>query len=260
MSFNRNNDNKISLFSTEWFIEAFTPWYKLVYSHRDEREAQKQVEFLASLIPIFSSTKILDLCCGYGRHIKFLSKLSNFVVGLDLSSELLREAKINNQNSAEFVCGDVRALPFRENSFDIVLSLFTSFGYFISDEENFCHLKNSAEVLKYNGYFVLDYFNPTKVKLSKKHSSYKTIENLIIRETKWFDKETNRINKEVIIENTQGDTLKSYLETVKIYEPFEIENMLERCKISIIGVYGNYSKSKFDTKSPRLIIIGKKHA
>ncbi|MCX8064820.1 MAG: class I SAM-dependent methyltransferase [Candidatus Hydrogenedentes bacterium] len=244
----------------EWYKEAFSIWYKVVYSHRNVKEAQKQVKFLASLIPISLSTKILDLCCGYGRHIRFLSKLSNFVVGVDLSSELLTQARAQNENLAEFICADVRSLPFHENSFDIVLSLFTSFGYFYTDEENYNHLKNLASVLKCKGYFVLDYFNPNKVKLSKKHSSTKKVNDLIIREVKWLDDKNNRINKNVTIEDIKGNILKSYIETVKIYEFSQIEEMLIKCGIIVQDVYGDYSGSEFTNKSPRLIIIARKYA
>lgn len=255
----QKNLNSTNPNTQNWFIEAFSHWYKIVYSHRDEKEAQKQVKFIASIIPISKSSKILDLCCGYGRHIKFLTELSEFVIGLDLSKELIIEAQKNNGYSASLICGDVRFLPFKEKSFDIILSLFTSFGYFSSDEENFLYLKNSSHVLKTNGYLILDYLNPQKVKISKRHSSIKITKNLVLHETKWFDKKLSRINKEVIIKNKNGTPLKSYIESVKVYDFSQIKQMLTECNIDIINVLGDYSFTEFNDKSPRLIVIGKKH-
>ncbi len=255
----QKNLNNTNLNIKDWFIEAFSYWYKIVYSHRDEKEAQKQVKFLTSIIPISKSSKILDLCCGYGRHIKFLTKLSYYVIGLDLSKELLIEAQKYIGNSASLICGDVRFLPFKEKSFDIILSLFTSFGYFSSDEENFLYLKNSSHVLKNNGYLILDYLNPQKVKISKKHSTTKLIKNLVLHETKWFDKKLSRINKEITIKNKSGSLLKSYIESVKVYDLSQIKQMLTKCNINIINLFGDYSFTEFNDESPRLIVIGKKH-
>ena len=71
------------------------------------------------------------------------------VTAFDLSKTLLQigidEAK--NQNvSIDFLNSDIRTFT-TDMKFDLVLSLFTSFGYFKSDEENFIFPQNAYKMM-----------------------------------------------------------------------------------------------------------------
>ena len=61
--------------------------------------------------------RILDIGCGPGRDANYFSEKGFDVVGIDLSSELLRIAK-ENCPKAEFYLKDMRKLDFEPNSFD----------------------------------------------------------------------------------------------------------------------------------------------
>jgi len=88
----------------DWMVEHNDPWYWL-----------KESEIFKKLLP---KGKILDIGCGYGRdcHLFFPSYDYEYL-GLDFSSELLREARWLFP-SAQFVMADMRHMPFCENSFD----------------------------------------------------------------------------------------------------------------------------------------------
>jgi len=61
--------------------------------------------------------RILDLGCGDGIYLPYLSKRAEMVVGLDLSAERIRKAK----GAYPFLLlGDVTQLPFRDDAFDVV--------------------------------------------------------------------------------------------------------------------------------------------
>lgn len=122
----------------DWYEEWFGHDYKLVYPHRDEAEAREQIGFVKRHINIPERAKVLDLCCGCGRHAIELWGLGYDVVGLDLSEELLDLACSRADEcemDVQFIRCDMREIPY-EDHFDLIVNFFTSFGYFADDADN----------------------------------------------------------------------------------------------------------------------------
>ncbi len=63
---------------------------------------------------------ILDLGCGNGRHLDFLSKYSSTCLGQDFILEVLKK-KTDFTEKRSVICGAADTLPFQDNSFDAVL-------------------------------------------------------------------------------------------------------------------------------------------
>ena len=82
-----------------------------------------------------SGEQILDLACGKGRHSKYLYKQGFDVTGVDLSKESIDYAKQYQKPRLHFQVHDM-CLPYPQQ-FDAVFNLFTSFGYFEKEEDNF---------------------------------------------------------------------------------------------------------------------------
>ena len=137
----------------DWYEEWFGEEYKLVYPHRNEEEAVQQVEFLLQRIPLPEGAKILDLCCGCGRHAVELKERGYDVIGLDLSEELLEMACSRADERCQdmdFIQCDMREIPY-ENHFDLIVNFFTSFGYFADEADNQKALSAIANALKPGG-------------------------------------------------------------------------------------------------------------
>lgn len=64
---------------------------------------------------------ILDAGCGYGRLMKKFSKYPEKVVGIDISGEMLKEAKKYLGDGSKLHKGSITNLPFKDHSFDIVV-------------------------------------------------------------------------------------------------------------------------------------------
>jgi len=124
----------------EWFESWFeSEEYLNVYKHRDEKEARLLVESILSITKIREKSKILDLACGAGRHSIEFAKKGFELTAVDLSKNLLDAAKKNAEAiniKVNFIRADLRKFKSNEK-FDLVLNLFTSFGYFNNDEDNF---------------------------------------------------------------------------------------------------------------------------
>ena len=80
---------------------------------------------LANLIlDKFSDNKMcLDLGCATGTVTYRLAKKLDFVFGVDQSFSFVREARKQNKDNMEFLVADSLKLPFKNNKFDLVISL-----------------------------------------------------------------------------------------------------------------------------------------
>ncbi len=213
------------------------------------------MDLIKENIPIDHHHLTLDLCCGQGRHALLLASQGFRVVGVDLSRTLLEIAKFNADPShgPKFVQADMRALPFLRE-FDVLLNLFTSFGYFDSDHENQQVFGQFHRVLKTQGYFVFDYLNERHVVENLVEFQQDYVNNIDIQlERKIVDQ---RVEKEIRIEK-HGRKVK-FFESVKMYKPEEIFCMLEAEHLKIEKVFGDYTGIPFKNDTPRLLIIGKK--
>lgn len=146
-------------------------WYKTwfnrqdyldIYKHRDNRDAKKIVGLIYRNITLPVNAKVLDIACGNGRHSILFAKKGYNVTGIDLSPYLIRHAKKNVtddiKRNVKFEVRDMRKIG-HFNEFDLAVNLFTSFGYFENNKDNFKVIYSIAGTLKKNGFFFFDFIN-----------------------------------------------------------------------------------------------------
>jgi ubiquinone/menaquinone biosynthesis C-methylase UbiE len=75
------------------------------------------------LVKLKKKSKILDNGCGGGRNFKFLTNLGFDVYGTDTSKFIINKNKKKfKKYKSKFFLGDIRALNFEENYFDVIVS------------------------------------------------------------------------------------------------------------------------------------------
>lgn len=238
-----------------WFKSWFnSPYYHILYQHRDEQEAEL---FLDNLIRYFDpapASRILDLACGKGRHSVYLNEKGFEVTGIDLSAESIQYCLQFENDRLSFFEHDMRRL-FRVNDFDYVFNLFTSFGYFEKDSENFSALKNASLALKKNGILVIDFLNSEYVKKNlvaenivdadgiKFHIKKSIASNFLIKEISFKDEGTDY----------------NFTEKVAALTLEDFERYLVPCGMKIIKIFGDYDLNDFDiSTSQRLVLVAQK--
>lgn len=236
-----------------WYQKSFGKDYLLVYNHRDQQNADQEVKQITEWLQLTSDDLILDLCCGTGRHTSSLAMEHLNVVGLDLSPTLLSKAVSRNEKTKiPFIIGDMRHLPFVEGTFDVVLNLFTSFGYFVKDDENEQVIREMARVLKPNGRFLMDYLNREYVIQNLVPKSEREQNGIFIQEERSI--QGDFVVKEITLTDEQG--VRTYTERVKMYTHRQMLEMLHRNRFDVKQTYGSFDGGLYNEQSPRMILLG----
>lgn len=241
-----------------WYEDWFGEDYLKVYPHRDEDEARQQVDFVERIMPLSSARRILDLGCGSGRHALEMSERGYNITCFDLSSVLLSMAKKKGGNDnccVRFVEGDMRDLPFK-SVFDVVVSFFTTFGYFETDEENVKTLLSIKHVLKPGGAFMQDYLNKDYVIKNLVPVDSRTENGFEMKQERRFNAQAQRIEKKITL--SENGKSREYFESVRVYTLEEMQSMIAHAGLILTQTFGNFDGSPFSEASPRLILTGRK--
>lgn len=242
----------------EWFKDWFnTEEYLNVYRHRNDAEARQLVELILKETGLPRQSSVLDLACGAGRHSILFAQKGFRVTAVDLSDKLLGVAKKtaeDNEVKINFVKSDIRHFSISEK-FNLVVNLFTSFGYFESDEENFKLFDIAHSHLLEEGYFVLDYFNSAYLRKNLVEESTDDLNNFKLIQKRRI--ENKRVIKDIFIR--KDGTEEHYCESVRMYSRDELVNVIERSGMKIKNIFGGFGGEDFDERnSQRIIIITRK--
>jgi cyclopropane fatty-acyl-phospholipid synthase-like methyltransferase len=242
----------------EWFEDWFnTDEYLEVYQHRNEADARELVQLILKSVNLSKNASVLDLACGAGRHSIFFAKRGYKVTAVDLSDNLLRVAKKSaerNKVSIDFLKADLRHFSTNRN-FDLIVNLFTSFGYFESDAENLKLFETVDKYLNPAGYFVLDYLNKTFIENNLVKESRDNLKHCSLVQKRHFEK--NRVTKDIYI-NRNG-TIAHYKESVRMFSREELISAIGKAGMKIRNIFGGFKSEEFDEmNSQRIIIIAQK--
>ncbi|MFA6980267.1 MAG: class I SAM-dependent methyltransferase [Ignavibacteriaceae bacterium] len=242
----------------QWFEDWFeSEEYLKVYRHRNSEEAEILVSFILSEINLPAKAKVLDLGCGAGRHALLLAKRGFEVTGVDQSANLLSVAADEAQKNglhASFIRDDIRTVQFQEK-FNLILNVFTSFGYFENDEDNFSLFSNVESLLLDDGIFVFDFLNAENVRQNLTPYSKTETGDMVVEQTRKI--EGNCVIKEILLH--QNGNVKNFRESVRLYSKDELISAIDNNNLTVENVIGSYAGESFDEKSSsRLILLCKK--
>jgi SAM-dependent methyltransferase len=233
----------------DWFERWFGEDYLHIYQHRDEREAEHAVELISANLAGREIHSVLDLGCGAGRHTKVLFE-RGWTVGLDLSMALLKVAR-RESPGAPYVRADMRELPFADDSFDLVVNLFTSFGYFEDDREHARVLSRVCAVTRHGGTFVIDFLNAGQVRRELVPYDERVKNGITIEQTRTISQDDRFVEKRIRLRG-RG---KEYIERVRLLSEADLERMLSVAGFDVSKRFGDYGGASWSEDSPRTILF-----
>lgn len=234
--------------SEPWYVTAFGADYTTVYAHRDLASAREEV---AHLVELGVSGRVLDLCCGFGRHSVAMTERGLDVFGLDLSPELLAKADLG----LRLVRADARHVPFASASFDSVVNLFSSFGYF-GDAGDAAVLDEIARLVRPGGLAVMDLMNPDRIRAALVPESVRETEAGRLEERRAL--EGSRVTKEVRLTAPDG-TEKRWREDVRMYAHDELRGLVGERGFEVVSLEGDFTGAQYGPEAERQLVGLRKH-
>ena len=242
-----------------WYERAFRADYRLLYPHRDLASARREV---AWLVERGLTGRVLDLCCGFGRHTLALAEAGLEVAGVDLSMELLRASRElpawGDLLAGRLFRADAGAVPFARESFDAVVVLFSSFGYF--GEEGDARMTDEiARLVRPGGLCVLDLMNPDRVRAGLVPHSVREGDGFVLEERRTLADGGRRVRKDVELRLANGEA-RRWREDVRMYREGEVRDLFSHRELTVEAVHGDFGGAAFDAGAPRMIVQARKAA
>ena len=236
---------------SNWYASWFNnPNYHILYKDRDYDEASSFMRSLTTFLKLPEKAKILDLACGKGRHSKHLATLNYNVTGVDLSPESIKAAKKHESSNLKFEVHDM-CEPFPD-TFDAVFNLFTSFGYFETEEDNQRTINAIKRELNVNGYGVIDFLNVNYVAENLVPVEEKIVDGITFNLTREI--KDNYIIKKIKFNDTNG--FNEFEEKVRALTLDDFKTYFKKAGLNLKYTFGDYSLNPFNiSTSKRLILI-----
>ena len=250
-------------------------WYKTFYDEHYLKEyargltnerTQREVDFINSTLNLpqavpnaTGGARILDLCCGHGRHTVELAAAGYSMVGQDLSAtflDLAKGAAAARDLQIQFVHADMREIPF-EGEFDAVINMFTAFGYF-DDTGNQKVLNAVARALKPGGKFLIDLLNAPRIIRDLLVQSWDELpDGTVVLTQRDYNLLTG--NNEERRTYIAPDGSKREIDLAwRLYFYPEFAKMLNHAGLAPIQVFGNFDGSEYTLDSWRMIVLAEK--
>lgn len=246
----------------EWFETWFdTPYYHLLYDHRDEKEAEEFLNTLLSYLKLPPQSNVLDAGCGTGRYSVFLANKNYNVVGIDLSWKNIQHAANFESDTLTFLTHDMRE-PFHVNYFEAAFNFFTSFGYFNSERDNLKAIRSLSNSLKKGGRLVIDFFNAEKV-IRELPSSQQVLKGGILFLIKKHlrpdvaEPGNSAIVKKIYFQDRGKEF--HFEERVQALRLHDFKKYFQLNHLELRNVFGDYQLNSFDPQtSDRMILVAEK--
>ncbi len=230
----------------------------MLFNQKRLGAAAEEVDHIIKLSGVRKGAKILDLCCGIGRHSLELARRGYYVVGVDLTEKYLakarRQAKSEGLN-VQFVRNDMRRFCLLEG-FNAVINMYTAFGYFENPTEDRRVLANVYRSLRKGGALIIDMIGKEILaRIYCERTWHEENGRIFLQEHKvrqdwsWID------NRWIILE--KGRRRESRFGH-RIYSAAEIAGLLKDCGFSSVSIYGDLAGAEYDHNAKRLIAVAKK--
>ena len=239
----------------EQFWEAFRDF---MFPPEIIEQAPEQIDQLLSLLDLESGGRVLDIPCGVGRHAVELANRGFRVTAVDATPRYLETARERSRDAdveVEFIHEDMREFR-REESFDTIFNLYTSFGYFEARNDDKRTARNFYESLKPDGTLALSLVGKETLAGQFEKRTWDEQDGAYILEEHTIEDSWNWIeNRWMIVE--EGD-MREFTVSHRLYSAFELSELLEGVGFEEVAIYGDFEGGDYDENAEKLVIVARK--
>lgn len=250
-------------------------WWKFIFDELylqtdgrsvcDTELTSKEVDFIESSLCLDRSAAILDLCGGQGRHALELSRRGyKAVTVLDYSDYLIqtgRKEAIRQDLNTRFLKGDARDTKLLSETFDSIIIMGGSFGYFVNPLENEKILKEVYRILAPEGVLLLDLPDDAHVRENFQPVSEHQVDHTL-NVTRNRELKEDIIYCQEIITCSERGVLRENTYCIRLYRPEEIGLILEQIGFSQVSFQEDFMNRQqvgdYGTMTNRMVVRSRK--
>jgi SAM-dependent methyltransferase len=240
----------------DWWKTDFGPGYLALYDGFLAERTPVEVDQIEALLRLHPPRRALDLPCGQGRHAIELARRGYDVTGVDLSPYMLGVAMERADAAGvrvRWLAGDMRE-ALAGDTFDLVLNLFTSFGYFADEADDRRVVRAAASMLEPGGRFLLEVINGQRVMGNFQEREWFTVGQLAVMERRSLDVPTRRMVVERTVSSANGDDTSVH--AVRLYSGRAVKTMLDAAGFGRVELYGDWDGAPLTPESLRVLAVG----
>lgn len=199
------------------FGENYSRYYDLLYKDKDYKSEVDYISEIISRYIRYKPASLLDIGCGTGKHLKFFKEKGFNVAGVDLSENMISEAKKHLGQDEDLCCG--KASEFNlGRKFDVIVSLFHVMSYQTENSELEKVFNNVHNHLNDGGLFIFDFWYGPAVLSDTPVVKIKRLEDDNIRVMRvtepvmHVNKNMVDVNFEILIEDKKKKTFERITE------------------------------------------------
>jgi D-alanine-D-alanine ligase len=232
----------------EWWRSIFDSLYLKTDADvvDDQSITRDEVQFFLKVANVGLESRILDLCCGQGRHALEMARRGFInVEGLDRSRYLVQKARsqaARERLDVKLREGDARKPHYPDDSFDCVMILGNSFGYFDTDLDDLHVLKEVFRILVPGGLCLLDVADGEYLRKQFQSRSWEWLDkkHFVCRERSLSADAGRLISREVVTNVCKG-VIADRFYAERLYSKEGILSLLEQAGFRKCAVQGEIS-------------------
>lgn len=244
-----------------WFESFFVEGrYEQVLAGIPAEQTAREVQFIVDALQLAAGSHILDLCCGVGRHTIALASQGYRMTGLDLNEQALAIAQQRADEAGVAIAllkRDMREIPFR-SELDAVISIFSSFGYYETDEQDEQVLRSVAAALKTGGRFLIETANRERIFREFRPNEWQEeADGSLVLTTRDLDLLTGRSQVTDRIVHPDGRRSQRW-HRFRFYSLSELARMLHAAGLAVVQTWGDFEGAPYSLTSRRMIVLAEK--
>ena len=240
--------------SAPWWVTYFgDDFYDLHVDMFPEELSRSEVAGIIELLQVPSGGSILDIPCGWARHTRLLAEAGYRAFGTDLSHALVSRAA----DRSYLAVADIRNQPFRNDSFDAVINVFTSLGLFLDDAEDLAALCEAFRLLKPGGRLLLESMHRDDVVAHyAERDRWRLPDGTEVWVRRRFDPVTGISREKLRWKRADRQGEKQH--ALRLRTATEIDALIRGAGFTSIAYYGDWSGSPFSHRDSSLIAVATK--
>lgn len=246
---------------TQWYDDDsfWADTEAVVFTPERLTGAADEVDQVVKLVELAPGSAVLDLGCGPGRHSLAFAERGYRVTGVDRTARYLDRARNSaaEQNlEIEWVHADMREFC-REESFDLTVSLLTSFGYFEDAADDRRVMQHAVASLRPGGRMVIEMMGKEILaRIFRQRDWQELRDGTLLLEHREVSDDWSWLNARWIIVRA-GERIERCFR-LRVYSAVELKNLLTDVGFASVHAYGSLAGTPYDHNAQRTVIVAEK--